>query len=67
MTYDDAPAGRDDGEPAEPAAAKCFAVLPPRVAVEDMVEEQPASSPGADTTPDANTEIAWRYGLSGGA
>ncbi len=44
-----------------------FEVLPPRVAVEDMVEEQPASTPGADTTPDANTEIAWRYGLSGGA
>ena len=64
MTNTDSPDGRGEGEP---GAATRFATLPPRVAFEDMVEEQPASVPGADTTPDANTEIAWRYGLSGGA
>ena len=53
----------DSATPPVPAPVSGrFAALPPRVELEDMVEERSIESV-PEATPDPNTEIAWRWGI----
>jgi len=57
-----------DGDGAEaPRDAKRYAALPPRVALEDLVEETDASTPPDEPTSDPNRDVAnrWGFGMTG--
>ena len=57
------PEDQDTATPAgTPSASGRFAALPPRVELEDMVEEHSIEAV-PEATPDPNTYVAWRWGL----
>jgi hypothetical protein len=55
----------DDAQP--PRDAKRYAALPPRVPLEDLVEETDASTPPDEPTSDPNRDVAnrWGFGMIG--
>ena len=57
-----------DGDGAHaPRDAKRYAALPPRVSLEDLVEETDASTPPDEPTSDPNRDVAnrWGFGMIG--
>ena len=57
-----------DGDGAHAARdPKQFAALPPRVPLEDLVEETDASTPPDEPTSDPNRDVAnrWGFGMVG--
>ena len=50
-----------------PRASGRFAALPPRVPLEDLVEETDASTPPDEPTSDPNRDVAnrWGFGMVG--
>jgi hypothetical protein len=53
----------DDEDNAAPPAKGRFAELPPRIALEDLVEETDASTPPDEPTSDPNRDVANRWGV----
>ena len=60
---DDAPETQESGT----ASPSRFAALPPRVPLEDLVEETDASTPPDEPTSDPNRDVAnrWGFGMVG--
>ena len=56
----------DDGANA-PRDTKRYAALPPRIPLEDLVEETDASTPPDEPTSDPNRDVAnrWGFGMVG--
>jgi hypothetical protein len=57
----------DDERADAPRGAGRFAALPPRVPLEDLVEETDASIPPDEPTSDPNRDVAnrWGFGMVG--
>jgi hypothetical protein len=57
----------DDEDQAAPPGKGRFAALPPRVPLEDLVEETDASTPPDEPTSDPNRDVAnrWGFGMVG--
>ena len=57
----------DDPDTDAPSGTGRFAALPPRVPLEDLVEETDASTPPDEPTSDPNRDVAnrWGFGMVG--